>query len=771
MQTPTLSKDKNEKSNNSGLLSNMILGVLSLGLLLVLPSGILAWYDGLPWTGEAETLLLSVIIPFLLILRWRFLSFRFSIIFLCTLLLLKVILFFGSPVGGLLVKVHPTLPKENVASYYPFHMVKGEKWVKTYATLWNKKASGVHRASWGERMDFPLDWVLLRNNKCKQGSQASKDCFEALSVGIEIEGALLIPKGKKFALIARGVQEGTLIAINEHGKSFVLTPAKNYNDAAKAQYHLPGDGRWKISGKLEYMGFAWSFIPVLVEGNGQITKDLGRDVLWQSDDDLLDSLTRIGFYKFLSMIIDIGIILFVLAWIISAMNLMIQRGVLNWTLSMFSVLAIILPFIMAFSKVFLLEKFLSIVRLSDPTKVVLIGVSIIIAGFGFLFWTQRQKDYRNFEGDRIIPSIVLLFGPALLFFFSNKWWFSLGQWQYWTAGNDWVSYQDYARKIVVEGEWLRAGEAVFILQPFYRYVVGVYHWLFGQSAFVQNMSDVWCVLGATILIVGFAIKFKISPLLIFISSIVYLSINLLGAFKVHIGRGLVEYTAMIFMILAAWFLYRSREKGTKPIVLATLFGILGYWTRQDHLGAIACLAFLILEPVNESTGGWKGYWNRFQYHWKKFAIYWGFGISSVLLICYRNWLLGGDFYPTAVGHANFKPMGFSDQINALYIVVAGNTLPNIPSISGLVTVFGTCIALVALVWRPQALLNFPLSIGIIIIGLLVPYLFVWNWAYLPRFSIHLLPLAVLSVIVLLNHLLLGFKLTLRFGGRDKKITY
>jgi hypothetical protein len=771
MQTPTLSKDKNEKSNNAGLLSKMTLGVLSLGFLLALPSGILAWFDGLPWTGEAETLVLSVIIPFLLILRWQFLSFRFSILFLCALLLLKVVLFFGSPSGGLLVKVHPTLPKENVASYYPFHMIKGETWVKTYATSWNKKASGVHRASWDERMDFPLDWVLLKNNKCKLGSQTSRDCFEALSVVIEIEGALLIPKGKKFSLIARGVQEGTLIATNEHGSSFVLTPAKHSNDAADSQYQLPSDGRWKISGKLNYMGFAWSFVPVLVGDNGQVTKNLSRDVLWQSDDDLLDSLNRVGFYKSLSMIVDTGIVMFILAWIISAMNHMIQRGVLNWTLSMFSLLAISTPFILASSKVLLLEKFLSIVRLSDPTKVVYIGVSIIFAGIGFLFSTQKKKDYRNFQDDRIIPSIVLLFGPALLIFFSNKWYSSLGQWKYWAAGNDWVSYQEFAHKIVVEGEWLRAGETVFVLQPFYRYVVGVYHWLFGQSAFVQNMSDVWCVLGATFLIAGFAIKLRIAPLLIFISSLVYLSINLLGAFRYHIGRGLVEYTAMIFMILAAWFLYRSREGGIKPIVLATLFGILGYWTRQDHLGAVACLAFLVLEPVTGLTGGWKGYWDRFQFHWKKFTVYWGFGISSVLLICYRNWFMGGKFYPTVPGHHNFKPMDFSDQINALYIVIAGNTLPNIPSISGLVTAFGTCIALVALVWRPKALLNFPLSIGIIIIGLLVPYLFVWNWAYLPRFSIHLLPLAVLSVIFLSNHLLVGLKLTLRFGGRDKKNPY
>ena len=166
------------------------------------------------------------------------------------------------------------------------------------------------------------------------------------------------------------------------------------------------------------------------------------------------------------------------------------------------------------------------------------------------------------------------------------------------------------------------------------------------------MADVWCVLGATILIACLAKKLRISPLLIFISSIVYLLINLLGPFRYHIGRGLVEYSAMIFMILAAWFLYRSREGGTKLIVLATLFGILGYWTRQDHLGAIACLAFLVLEPVNESTGGWKGYWDRFQFQWRKFGVYWGLGICSVLLVSFRNWWMGGDF-PIAF-HPNFS---------------------------------------------------------------------------------------------------------------------
>jgi hypothetical protein len=318
----------------------------------------------------------------------------------------------------------------------------------------------------------------------------------------------------------------------------------------------------------------------------------------------------------------------------------------------------------------------------------------------------------------------------------------------------------------VEGDWLNAGEGVFRMQPFYRYIIGTYHWLFGQSAFVQNMSDVWCVLGATVLIVGFAKNFRISPLLIFISSFVYLSINLIGDFRFHIGRGLVEYSAMIFMILAAWFLYRSREGGAKTIVLATLFGILGYWTRQDHLGAIACLAILVLEPVTGPTGGWKGYWERFQLHWKKIAIYWGFGISSVLLICYRNWWLGGDFYPTRKGHPNLNMDALSQGPKNIYLTITTNVWPNFPSLSGSVVTLGVLIALLALFCRLKVLKDFPLSLSIIIVGLLLPYTFVHIWGYAPRYSIHLIPLALLSLAFFVSNLFGEFKFLLKFSSHQ-----
>jgi hypothetical protein len=280
----------------------------------------------------------------------------------------------------------------------------------------------------------------------------------------------------------------------------------------------------------------------------------------------------------------------------------------------------------------------------------------------------------------------------------------------------------------------------------------MYHWLFGQSAFAQNMADVWCILGAAILIACFAVKFRVAPAVIFIACISYLSINLLGDFKQFLGIGLSETHAMMFMVLAGWFLYKAREGSTKLVGLAALLGIFGYWTRLDHLGAVVCLAFLLLEPMEGPTGGWKGYLDRFQLQWKRFSLYWGLGIFSVLLISFRNWWLGGSFFVADTGHGNFTRD--LDRGN-YYLLLTGKHWGHFPTIAGFIITLGVLVALISLVWRSKALSDFPLSLGIIFIGLLGPYALLWIGGYTPRFSIHILPLSILSLTLLLDRLRLS----------------
>jgi hypothetical protein len=717
----------------------LVLGVFFLGAVLVIPSGIQAQFDGLPWVNGAETLALSVIVPFLLALGWRFLSFRISVLSLGALLLLKIILFVGSPAGGWLIKVYPNAMPEQLSRLTFFKMSEGDSWIRTYATSWNSKASGVLKKPWKEKLDFPLDWVL---------PSVSPD----LNPIIEINGTILLPKGNKFSIIAEGVQEGNFRATNDNNETFVLLPAKNSDEAGLEQYQFPKDGKWNISGKLTYKGTNWSLIPTLVLDSGKVTSELGRDILWQNRSELTESMGMIGFYKVLSWVLDFGIILFLFAWAIWVARVLAKAQILNLPIALFSFLALSISVV--FGSVFI--RMLASIGVNDPTNISHLGFSVVIVSLGFALWVFWKKDFRNFQPERVALSVFLFYGITLLPFFSYKWWPYIGKWTLWTSGDDWTSYQDFAHKLIVGSEWLtglhakitvgssflNAGEGVFIMQPLYRYFVGFYHWLFGQSAFAQHMADVWCILGGATLIASLISGFRLAGGIAFLASTIYMIINLVGAFRYHIGRGLVENHAMIFMMLAGWYIFRSREGGIHRILLATLFGIFGYWMRQDHLGAIAGLAFLALEPVDGLTGGWNGYWERFKLHWRRIVFYWGGGILSVLLICYRNWYLGGDFYPAAVQHPNFV----GDFVRGkFYLILTGNEWPAFPSISGIIISLGVFVALFALVWRPKALANFPLSLGVIFVGLLSPYIFLWTGGYAPRFSIHILPLAILSL--------------------------
>ncbi len=152
------------------------------------------------------------------------------------------------------------------------------------------------------------------------------------------------------------------------------------------------------------------------------------------------------------------------------------------------------------------------------------------------------------------------------------------------------------------------------------------------------MADVWCVLGVTTLLASWAVKLRLSVLIAFCASILYLIPTLFGEFRYHIGRGLVEHHALIFMILAGWLLYQAREGSFFKIILAGFFGVIGYWIRQDHLIVIAALVFFIIEPTRGTTKEvWRAYWEQVRANWKRGFTYAGVLAFGVVLLCFRNW--------------------------------------------------------------------------------------------------------------------------------------
>jgi len=229
---------------------------------------------------------------------------------------------------------------------------------------------------------------------------------------------------------------------------------------------------------------------------------------------------------------------------------------------------------------------------------------------------------------------------------------------------------------------------------------------------------------------------------------------------------MTENTAMIFMMLAAWYLVQAREGGMGRVILATFFGVLGFWSRLDHLGVIVGLAFLALEPIKGPTGGWKGYWERFRLHGRPMILYWTGGfVIGVLGLCLRNWFLGVGFWfadtNSIANVGGVTSYSFAKVPAMFYLILTGNSWPHFPSISAFIMTSGTLAAFVALC-RPKVLQNAPLGLALAIAFLFLPYFYAGIPYYPPRFSIHLLPLALLFFMIFINHLFRAFKHPLNF---------
>ena len=87
---------------------------------------------------------------------------------------------------------------------------------------------------------------------------------------------------------------------------------------------------------------------------------------------------------------------------------------------------------------------------------------------------------------------------------------------------------------------------------------------------------------------------------------------------------------------------------------------------------------------------------------------------------------------------------------------------------GIIVTVGVIMALLSLVWRQNAFENFPLGLSITILGLLFPYAFLLTLGYAPRYCIHILPLALLSIGYFLNYYVDSLKWSFRFNYREEK---
>lgn len=708
-------------ANHNSFRSRLWLAISLLALLglLALPSGMAAWFDGLPWSGALETVLITAIIPFLLLGCSSFLaSKKIGLLLLC-MLALKLALALWAPASGWAVK-----------AYESPQALAEARWEQTYQTIWRQGISALLDRPWFSYQQFPIEWMNRYDANARQNRR----------VILSVQGGALIPSGERLVLKATGTGPVSLWLINQKGQRWklpVLTSASADN-LSGAQFPPPGE--YKVEGQIAFgPGGDWSLIPVLQDSSGGLTSALERSVLWRGQEAArmgAGVLTGLGW---LAKLLDMGIVLFLAVWAGFLLRGLWRDGYLNQWLACLAAFGLGAP--LALSRIQTLAAL-------DATGILPLAASMTLAAVVLSIFAFSKTGVERLGKLNPVMFVIIVLGPGIIGYLLFNWWYHLGAMHFYSIGDDWLVYQNYGRQIFVEGDWWSSFEPLIFYQPGYRYIVGFLHVVFGQSALAQHMLDAWCVAGAAALLAALARLLGALPGWAMLGCAFYLFNELAGGFRHHLGRSMSEHCGMLFMLLAMWGAARSRIIKPGRALYPALAAVFGFWLRMDHLGALAGAG--LFRQLGRGAGRLASWRRWLEDLWRDRRwplIYWSLLILAVLTVLLRNKIMGGLCVLNDPSNVDRW------DITSLYGAWVGicrilNADDNFVKFSALVLWPGAMAGLAALFWRRGPLAGYPLCLALTMAGALSPYVFLLPNGCPPRFSVHILPLACLSLVCL-----------------------
>ncbi len=173
---------------------------------------------------------------------------------------------------------------------------------------------------------------------------------------------------------------------------------------------------------------------------------------------------------------------------------------------------------------------------------------------------------------RNLRGAFLLVGVPWLAFFASLSLRQVGHFSVYSP-DDWLTYQVAGHRIYMQGYWLEGGNAVFDFQPFYRWMTGALHLIFGDSSVGEVYWDATCLLMGALLAFHFTrlaggFRWGIA------AAAVALATFTLGTPWYFLGRGLSEIAAAGWAFLAIFFLLRARRGRIAWAVSAAVVAVL-----------------------------------------------------------------------------------------------------------------------------------------------------------------------------------------------------
>jgi hypothetical protein len=323
----------------------------------------------------------------------------------------------------------------------------------------------------------------------------------------------------------------------------------------------------------------------------------------------------------------------------------------------------------------------------------------------------------------------------------------IGRFSLYAGGDDMWMFQRFAYRIYLQGYWLQGGEPTFWFQPFYRWIAGALHMLFGDSSMGEFWWDAICLLVSALFahqVVAAAYGFRWG----LAAAVLCLTIVMQGPAWMFVGLGLSDIASAGFIYLAALIILSARLRG--PISIATAMGAgllaaIGFYTRLNNLPmAFASSAFGLSLAVTPR------HWWRPTNWWPHVSWNALFGVAGVivvamLLFTIRTYHYTGVFsmlHGTTWGnHVLWRPGqpvsdNLAGMLSSLMMVLTFNDPPRF-AIYALPLLVGAAVAAAAMA-NIKIFREVPLALAAFFLVACSGALAARGVAYAGRFSVHLL---------------------------------
>jgi hypothetical protein len=318
----------------------------------------------------------------------------------------------------------------------------------------------------------------------------------------------------------------------------------------------------------------------------------------------------------------------------------------------------------------------------------------------------------------------------------------VGRWTLYGEGNDNFLFQRYAYRVFMQHYWLEGGQVTFWNQPFFRWIAGALHMIFGDSSVGQAYWDgagvAAMALFAYYVVAKTARSFRWGVL----AALLPLTMFLLGPTLEFVGFGLSEISSASFIYLAAFFVMRNR--GRSDIVIAGALLILAFYTRLNNLPMALAVAAFALPLSLPAAALWRP---RLWWPHVRWRVVIGVCLAlaiGALLFAWRTWYYTGVFglfYGTqreflAVWKPGMPAAAAAQAMVSSVMMVLTATDPPAFTWHALPLLVAALVAIASLV-RVPVLRDAPAPVVMLFLAGCVGALVTRGWGHEGRFSIHL----------------------------------